>query len=548
MFKLEDACIELFNQHKLHSLADIDITECWWVVCHPHYQVLHYHKAKKRFTRLKDDASFEFEFAQEKMTTLAAQQKISREDKGTGHDYRYFIPAVREDTQCLLVLESPTPFDKNHSKLNELSEDTDHICAELENIILRRKYVNERSYRLQQEQAARKEHEQLRQFHQCTDTFHQMAPVFIEAQGVQNVLTQGVKVLKQALVLNQAGIFLFTEQNNLLSELCIEESSGHLFYKKFVSPVPDDLDQFKDLIASKPDETIHLLTKSGYIDKFKFQKNNSVFILLKEHEFNLGFAILEYNQKVFLDNTYKDILFWLSDLIRTCLILKRSEAEAEDYAVNLKNVMTKRIDDYYQKIEALKKENITLSEQSLLDPLTGLANRRYLDKTSERELENAKRHEYPLTLMVIDVDYFKKYNDFYGHSQGDLCLKQVADVLVNSERRKGSFIARFGGEEFVILLVQQREKDAAVLAQTIQKNLEKASIEHQDSDIAKHLTVSIGYASTEQIKEYNWNLLFQHADQALYAAKHQGRNQALSYTQSLDVDDNFKKKHEETGT
>ena len=343
--------------------------------------------------------------------------------------------------------------------------------------------------------------------------------------------------------LNQAGIFLFTEKNNLLSELCIEDPSGHLVYKKFVNAVPDDLEQFKGLIASNVDDTIHVLTKSGYIDKFKFQKNYSVFILLKDHEFNLGFVILEYTQKVFLDDTYKDILFWLSDLIRTCLILKRSESEAEDYAANLKNVMTKRIDDYYPKIETLKKENGILSEQSLLDPLTNLANRRYLDKTSQREIENAKRHHYPLTLMVIDVDYFKKYNDLYGHDYGDVCLQKVAEILVGSERRKGSFIARFGGEEFVILLVQQREQDAAVLAENIKQNLEQAAIEHKGSEVDKYLTVSIGYASTEELEEYDWSVLFQHADQALYTAKHKGRNQALSYTESLTVEGDFKKKN-----
>ena len=107
----------------------------------------------------------------------------------------------------MLLLESPTVFDKNDTKLTQISEDTDHICAELENIILRRKYINERSHRLQQEQAARKEHEQLRQFHQCTDTFHQMAPVFIEAQGVQNVLTQGVKVFKKSIGAQSSGYF-----------------------------------------------------------------------------------------------------------------------------------------------------------------------------------------------------------------------------------------------------------------------------------------------------------------------------------------------------
>ena len=142
--------------------------------------------------------------------------------------------------------------------------------------------------------------------------------------------------------------------------------------------------------------------------------------------------------------------------------------------------------------------------------------------------------------MQIDVDYFKKYNDLYGHDYGDAVFRSCRNFS-GSERREGSFIARFGGEEFVILLVQQREQDAAVLAENIKQNLEQAAIEHKGSEVCQHLTVSIGYASTEELEEYDWSVLFQHADQALYTAKHKGRNQALSYTESLTVEGDFKR-------
>jgi len=141
----------------------------------------------------------------------------------------------------------------------------------------------------------------------------------------------------------------------------------------------------------------------------------------------------------------------------------------------------------------------------------------------------AKRHQWPLTIMLIDVDFFKAYNDHYGHTQGDLCLKAVASCLNDTITRNTDFCARFGGEEFVAILPNTDEKGAQVKAQAVREAVEQLQIKHEKSVVSAHVTVSLGVATNYSTTDANWGVktVLDTADKALYNAKVSGRNRCV---------------------
>jgi len=173
------------------------------------------------------------------------------------------------------------------------------------------------------------------------------------------------------------------------------------------------------------------------------------------------------------------------------------------------------------KLDALNKE---LERLSFLDGLTGISNRRMFDQCIETEWAHALRNKYPLCLILIDIDFFKQYNDYYGHQKGDECLIQVATGLNSVLKRSLDLVARYGGEEFVILLPNTSDKEAFKLAKKCAKKIEDLHIAHQASKISDVVTVSMGISTLIPSSDINKESLFDTADKLLYKAKASGRN------------------------
>jgi diguanylate cyclase (GGDEF)-like protein len=159
-----------------------------------------------------------------------------------------------------------------------------------------------------------------------------------------------------------------------------------------------------------------------------------------------------------------------------------------------------------------------------LDGLTGIPNRRQFNLVFQEELKRAIRGGYPLSLLMIDIDYFKKYNDLYGHQNGDQCLKMVARALESTLRRQSDLAARFGGEEFICVLPSCPADGAHTMAQQILDNIAKLAIPHGQSDIAPYLTVSVGAVTLMPGTVLSESELIKHADELLYQSKAEGRN------------------------
>ncbi len=195
----------------------------------------------------------------------------------------------------------------------------------------------------------------------------------------------------------------------------------------------------------------------------------------------------------------------------------------------------------------LEHANKKLQQLAATDGLTQIANRRYFDEIVYHEWQRTKREEQPLSLIIVDIDWFKSYNDHYGHQAGDDCLRRVAQAIAKVTKRPADTLARYGGEEFVILLPNTDTQGAAQITKEICQSVINLEIPHPDSNISPYLTVSAGVTSLVPSIDTSPDQLISQADQALYLAKNNGRNQFLIYSQSvLPTNPKYAKKRKRT--
>ncbi|NQY26009.1 MAG: diguanylate cyclase [Piscirickettsiaceae bacterium] len=181
--------------------------------------------------------------------------------------------------------------------------------------------------------------------------------------------------------------------------------------------------------------------------------------------------------------------------------------------------------------EKLIEANKKLKVLSLFDGLTNIANRRMLDDYLAKEWSRSLRWKHPFSAIMIDIDFFKQYNDCYGHLVGDDCLKRVAQVLIDVTKRPLDLVSRYGGEEFVILLPETEEVDAIRIAEECCSKIIEQRIPHEKSLISDILTISAGVSTLIPSSDVQPDKLLQTSDKALYWAKEYGRNQVKSYKQ-----------------
>jgi diguanylate cyclase (GGDEF)-like protein len=180
----------------------------------------------------------------------------------------------------------------------------------------------------------------------------------------------------------------------------------------------------------------------------------------------------------------------------------------------------------------LKLQGDLLRASALLDGLTGVANRRKFDEDVQTDWRQCLRETAPLSLVLIDIDYFKLYNDRYGHQAGDNCLKLVAKALAETLRRPYDKLARYGGEEFACLLPKTELAGASAIAERMQTRVSELRVEHLGSDVDQVVTISLGVASMVPTPSITPELLLKAADQQLYEAKRTGRARVCALSTS----------------
>jgi len=158
------------------------------------------------------------------------------------------------------------------------------------------------------------------------------------------------------------------------------------------------------------------------------------------------------------------------------------------------------------------------------DALTGIFNRRYFEETMERVISSLSRSESILSMLMIDIDFFKRYNDYYGHVDGDKCLKTVAQTLTQCITRADDFVARYGGEEFIVVLPNTDEQGARLIAEKMLDNIRGINLPHEKSEAAAYVTVSIGGTTGKVLHTHNAGNFVKKADEMMYKSKQEGRD------------------------
>lgn len=230
-----------------------------------------------------------------------------------------------------------------------------------------------------------------------------------------------------------------------------------------------------------------------------------------------------------IDWTFLNRTYTFSSFLGMTLAYATDRQHRENY---LQNCMIE-----LNRIELMQQAQ-QLSLLSQQDALTGLANRRYLDETLDNEWRRALRHETPLTIMMVDIDFFKPYNDSLGHLKGDQCLKDIATAISSIAARSGDLVARYGGEEFLLLFPMTNAQQAKIQAERLMKAIKKIAIVHPCSSVSPYVTISVGVATTIPRLNDSISAFVSRADHALYQAKTNGRNQyqiALNEEQIVDL-------------
>ena len=172
----------------------------------------------------------------------------------------------------------------------------------------------------------------------------------------------------------------------------------------------------------------------------------------------------------------------------------------------------------------LKRQNDLLENLASVDALTGVPNRRAFDQARVEEWRRCQREGMPISLIMLDIDQFKQYNDNYGHGAGDECLARIAKALQSCTHRPGDILARYGGEEFGAILPGTHREGALQLAERLHEVVGELAISHEHSKVSSQVTISVGVASTDRADEVTSQQLTEAADRMLYQAKESGRN------------------------
>ena len=210
-------------------------------------------------------------------------------------------------------------------------------------------------------------------------------------------------------------------------------------------------------------------------------------------------------------------------------ITKEATSDIKNVLQDLRAKEERYIAKLHKKIEQMKKELDSTKAQVQRDGLTGLFNRKALDEILPKTIDLAKTSGVPLTVFMLDIDHFKKFNDTYGHQIGDKVLKTVGETLIKTYLRKDDFVCRYGGEEFLSFCKDVSETEAVFVGERTRKNIEKIAIPYNNTFLK--VTISIGYATLS--REDNAESIIKKADEALYHAKKTGRNKVVGYNEFL---------------
>ena len=344
---------------------------------------------------------------------------------------------------------------------------------------------------------------------------HDISFMLWRTKSINEMLFTAVDEAKKQLDIDRMAIFLFDEKFNMYGTYGTDTEGNTVDEHYFKSPIPD---HWFSSHALKGQEYIVINNHTElYHDLEPVGAGWNAYVALWDEDTPVGWIACDnLITGRPLQDYHRQLLKQFGFIVSQHLVRRQAEE-------NLKSLNKELEQRVAERTQELQHANQQLEHLAKCDPLTNVANRRAFDVRLRDEWRRAERHQLPMSLLIIDIDNFKSYNDHYGHAAGDQCLKVIAQALNNIERRAGALFARFGGEEFVLLLPGLDHKAAVYAAKQALHAVQKLKLKHQQAD-SDFVTISIGVASTHPSLASTANRLFKKADEALYQAKELGKN------------------------
>ncbi|BFM41017.1 diguanylate cyclase [Synechocystis sp. LKSZ1] len=297
-------------------------------------------------------------------------------------------------------------------------------------------------------------------------------------------------------------------------------------------PAPDPLAAYAELdaifqriLARQETEIINDLSRSQENARGPGSLRSWMLAPLKTQNQTIGILGVAHTEPMQYSSEDLNLFITLSSQVAAAIQTAQYYEKLKEYSQTLEQRVMERTQELEAAKQQLEKANQELKRLAIYDDLTAIPNRRYFNQYIQQEWRRCLRDQQSLSLILCDVDYFKNYNDYYGHQAGDECLRRVAEVITQSLKRSPDLVARYGGEEFAIILPNTDSYGAYFLAERIQANLFAQAIPHCHSYSSSYLTLSLGIATAIPSGNSSLETLIKLADQALYDAKEQGRNQ-----------------------
>lgn len=393
------------------------------------------------------------------------------------------------------------------------------LAAELDAFLLNASIQDEHIGRRSAERELKISLQEQQHLQQQLQTLHDISFQLWRAHSMDHMLFTAVDEAKKHLDIDRMAIFLFEEGERMQGTYGTDLQGNTVDEHYFESAIPDmwfatlTLEQKEYLAIEENTPLYHDLKQVGF--------GWSAYVSLWDEDTPIGWIACDnLLSGMPLRDYHRQILKQFGFIVSQHLVRRR----AEEQLIRLNTELEQRVSE---RTQALLQANEKLEKISRQDPLTEVANRRVFDEMFAEEWRRAERHQLPLSLLIMDVDHFKHYNDSYGHAAGDHCLKTLAKALSSLERRAGALFARYGGEEFVLLLPGQDQQAARYAAKRALYAVQALQLPRENgADSAPDIvTISIGVSTIIPSSCRTPGDFFKQADLALYEAKSKGRNQ-----------------------
>ncbi|MCW8328649.1 diguanylate cyclase [Photobacterium sp. SDRW27] len=358
---------------------------------------------------------------------------------------------------------------------------------------------------------------------------HEVTLSLSKATELDQLYRNAVYLGRTHLGIDRMAIFLTDFSKNEMQGTYGTDPEGNLVPRShFTSPIPDH-----PLVHEALSRKDHVVVKENaplYYGTSQVGTGWNAMIAMWNGNDCIGWLAADnlINQRMLTEHQ-KEILKLFGAALGQQIVIKRNHEQLSQLNAELEERVQQRTQELQATNRALGEANQRLELWSMQDGLTGVANRRFFDQTLQRYWYKAQKRQVPLSLIMIDVDYFKAFNDTYGHLEGDNCLKKVATTLAKITRLyKKSIFTRYGGEEFACLLPKVDAQDTAIIANEMLAAVLELELAHKATDIGR-LTISVGCYTMIPNEGIRLEKLIDGADRALYAAKQHGRNQYFQW-------------------